>query len=158
MHTEYVETLKSTQGSGLEMKGLIGQLSIPTAFAAILVMSGAGLSQTAPVAIASGAQPITLSGMSGGAKKDASCAGFIAATPNHVVQVSEDSNLSFQLKGAAGSTLLITGDKGQNFCVQALSDGKVEIPGRWNRGRYSVFVGDRNQASNRYTLMIEPMQ
>ncbi len=138
------------------MKVSLGWLSIPMTFAAFLVISGTALSQS--VAVVSGSQAVTLNGTSGGTKKDASCAGFIATSPNHVVQINDDSNLSFRLQGAASSTLLIMGDKGQNFCVQALANGKIEIPGRWNRGKYSVFVGDRNQGSNPYTLLIEPMQ
>jgi hypothetical protein len=139
------------------MKVSVGWLlSIPMTVATLLVMSGAALSQS--VEIAAGSQTVTLNGTSGGTKKDASCAGFVAKTANHIIQVDQDSNLNFRLQGTPGSTLLIVGEKGQNFCVQALSDGKVEIPGRWNRGKYSIFVGDRNQASNPYTLSIEPMQ
>jgi hypothetical protein len=137
------------------MKVSLGWFSIPMTFATFLVMSGAAFSQS--VVIASSSQSITLTGTSGGPKKDASCAGFIAAEPNHVVQIKENSNLSFRLQGAAGSTLLITGDKGQKFCVQALSDGKIEIPGRWNQGNLSVFIGSRNQGGSPYTLSIQPM-
>ena len=137
------------------MKLPLGWLSIPMTVATVMVIPGAALSQS--VAIVSGSQSAKLMGTSGGAKKDASCAGFVSANPNHVVQVNEDSNLNFHLDGAASSTLLITGDKGQSFCVQALANGKIEIPGRWNQGRYSVFVGDRNQSSNPYTLLINPL-
>lgn len=129
---------------------------LPTTIAAVLAMSGMAFSQT--VSIAPNAQPVSLSGISGGAKKDSGCAGFIADRPNHTVQVTADSNLKFTLQGSGEPTLLITGTQGQTFCVQAdrLSKGKVEIPGRWTKGTYSVFVGDRAQGRNPYTLSIAP--
>ncbi|MBW4440582.1 MAG: hypothetical protein KME10_04960 [Plectolyngbya sp. WJT66-NPBG17] len=129
---------------------------LPTTIAAVLAMSGMAFSQT--VSVAPNAQAISLNGTSGGAKKDASCAGFVADRPNHTVQVTADSNLKFTLQGSGEPTLLITGAQGQAFCVQAdrLSNGKVEIPGRWTKGTYSVFVGDRAQGRNPYTLLIAP--
>lgn len=128
----------------------------PTAIAAVLAISGMAASQT--VAVSPNTQPITLNGTSGGAKKDSGCAGFIADRPNHTVQVTADSNLKFTLQGSGEPTLLITGAQGQTFCVQAdrLSNGKVEIPGRWTKGTYLVFVGDRARGQNPYTLSISP--
>lgn len=130
---------------------------LPTTIAAVLAISGMAASQT--ISVSPNTQPITLNGTSGGAKKDSSCAGFIADRPNHTVQVTADSNLKFTLQGSGEPTLLIMGAQGQAFCVRAdrLSDGKVEIPGRWTTGIYSVFVGDRAQGrSNPYTLSIAP--
>lgn len=128
----------------------------PTTIAAVLAISGIASSQT--VAVSPNTQPITLNGTSGGTKKDSSCAGFIADRPNHTVQVTADSNLQFTLQGSGAPTLLITGAQGQTFCVQAdrLSNGKIEIPGRWTKGTYSVFVGDRARGQNPYTLSIAP--
>ncbi|MER3432622.1 MAG: hypothetical protein C4288_04130 [Leptolyngbya sp. ERB_1_1] len=129
---------------------------LPTAIAAVLAVSEMAFSQI--VSIAPNAQPISLSGTSGGTKKDPGCAGYISDRPNHTVQVTTDSNLKFTLQGSGEPTLLITGAQGQTFCVQAdrLSKGKVEIPGRWTKGSYSVFVGDRAQGRNPYTLSIVP--
>jgi hypothetical protein len=129
----------------------------PTAIAAVLAVSGLASSQQT-VSIASSSQPLALNGISGGDKKDSGCAGFIGDRPNHTVQVTADSNLKFTLQGSSDSTLLITGAEGQNFCVQAdrLSNGKVEIPGRWTKGSYSVFVGDRKGGRNPYTLSVVP--
>ncbi|MBD1822017.1 hypothetical protein H6F51_05835 [Cyanobacteria bacterium FACHB-DQ100] len=128
----------------------------PTAIAAVLAISGMAAGQM--VSVSPNTQPITLNGTSGGTKKDSSCAGFTSDQPNHTVQVTADSNLRFTLQGSGQPTLLITGAQGQAFCVQAdrLSNGKVEIPGRWTRGTYSVFVGDRAQSQNPYTLSIAP--
>ncbi|MCU0552081.1 MAG: hypothetical protein MUC48_22320 [Leptolyngbya sp. Prado105] len=127
----------------------------PTTIAAVFAMAGLAASQQI-VSVAPNAQPITLNGTSGGDKKDSSCAGFISDRPNHTIQVAADSNLKFTLQGSGEPTLLITGAQGQSFCVQAdrLSEGKVEIPGRWTRGSYSVFIGDKGRARNPYTLSI----
>jgi hypothetical protein len=129
---------------------------LPTTIAAVVAMSGIAFGQT--VSISPNAQPITLNGTSGGTNKDPGCAGFIADRPNQTVQVTADSNLRFTLQSSGQPTLLITGAQGQQFCVQAdkLSNGKVEIPGRWTKGTYSVFVGDRAQGKNPYTLTIAP--
>jgi hypothetical protein len=128
----------------------------PTAIAAVIATTGLAMSQ--PVALSSNSPTVNLSGVSGGDKKDGGCAGFIAKTPNHSLQVTEDSNLRFTLQGAGQPTLLIVGSQGQTVCVQAdsLAKGKIEIPGRWTKGNYSIFVGDRTTARSPYTLSIQP--
>ncbi|MDX2239128.1 MAG: hypothetical protein NW224_00415 [Leptolyngbyaceae cyanobacterium bins.302] len=135
------------------------QLSvIPIATAIATAAISPALSQ--PITVSPTSQPIQVSGMSGGSQKDKSCAGFIAASPNHTVQVTEDADLRFVLQGSGQPALLIRSSTGQNFCVPAdsYSQGKVEIPGRWRRGTYSVFVGDRANESHSYTLLISRNQ
>lgn len=129
---------------------------VPTAMATVLAMAGLATSQT--ISIAPDSPTVTLNGTSGGSKKDTSCAGFISKVANHTIQVTADSNLRFSLKGTGEPTLLITGSQGQSFCVQAdsLSGGKIEVPGRWTKGNYSIFVGDRAQGQNPYVLSISP--
>lgn len=132
---------------------------VPTAIA--LLVSLAGYAQAQAVLIAANSPTVTLRGVSGGPKKSSGCAGFVANTPNHVVQVTEDSNLRFSLQAAGEPTLMISGPSGQTFCVQAdsLSGGRIDIPGRWNQGNYTVFVGDRNKGQQSpYTLSISPGQ
>lgn len=127
---------------------------VPTTIAAVLALSGIASSQV--VAIAPNSPEVTLNGNSGGVKKDSGCAGFVAETPNHTIKVTAASNLRFSLQGTGQPTLLIMGAKGQTVCVQAdsMSNGKIEIPGRWSEGDYLVYVGDRAQVSNPYTLSI----
>ena len=129
---------------------------VPTAIAAVLTLAGVASSQM--VAVSPNSSKVTLDGTSGGSKKDPGCAGFIADVPNHTIQVTADSNLLFSLQGAGQPTLLITGAQGQTVCVQAdsLSGGKIEVPGRWSKGNYSVYVGDRAQGRNPYKLSIIP--
>lgn len=138
------------------MKASFRWSMLPTTIAAVFAMAGMAASQT----IAPNSQPVNLEGTSGGSKKDSGCAGFISNTPNHTLQVTADSNLRFTLQGSGEPTLLITGTQGQNFCVQAdrLSNGKIEIPGRWTKGSYSIFVGDRAGGRNPYKLSIEPQR
>ncbi len=129
--------------------------TVPTTIAAVFAMAGLAMSQT--VALSPTSQEVSLKGTSGGAKKDAGC-GYIAAAPNHTLQVTADSNVRFKLQGGGQPTLLITGAQGQNICVQAdsLSKGKIEIPGRLTKGTYSIFVGDRGQSQSAYDLSITP--
>lgn len=128
--------------------------AIPIALVLAIATIKPALSQ--PITVSSTSQPIQLSGNSGGNQKDSSCAGFIAPSPNHVIQVVEDADLRFVLQGAGQMALLIRSSTGQSFCVPAdsYSQGKVVIPGRWHKGTYSVFVGDRANESHSYTLQI----
>jgi hypothetical protein len=139
------------------MKTLIRWLAIPTTLAIALGTIDSVLSQT--IAISPTSQTIQLSGTSGGDKKDKSCAGYIGSAPNHVIQVTEDSNLTFTLKASGGQpALLIRSAAGKDFCVPAdsYSGGKVDIPGRWGKGNYSIFIGDRANGKHPYTLSISP--
>lgn len=128
--------------------------AVPIAIAITVANISPALSQM--ITISSNSQPIQVTGTSGGSQKDNSCAGFVAPAPNHVVQVTEDTDLRFVLQGSGQPALLIRSANGQSFCVPAdsYSQGKVEIPGRWRKGTYSVFVGDRANESHAYTLLI----
>jgi hypothetical protein len=130
---------------------------IPMALAIALGNVKAAISQT--IKISSNSQPVQVSGQSGGDQLN-KCAGYISPTPNHVIQVTEDANLRFVLQGGGQPALLIRGTNGQSFCVPAdsYSDGKIEIPGRWPKGIYSVYVGDRANGHHAYTLGISLTQ
>lgn len=137
------------------MKNFKRWLGIPIAVAIALGTASTALSQV--VAITSNSQTIQLSGLSGGSKQDSKgCAGSIGSAPNHVVQVVEDANLQFMLQASGEPALLIRSSSGQDFCVPAdsYSNGKITIPGRWNKGTYSVYVGDRAKGKHPYTLSI----
>jgi hypothetical protein len=143
--------------------------SLPAAFATLLGAAGIATAQSSPqlspsvksptiVSFSSPAQTLTLTGASGINLRENGCAGLVGAIPNHMMQINADSNLRFSLQGVVGSTLLILGDQGQKFCVQAdqLSNGKIEIPGRWGRGSYRIFVGSHSQRQVEYTLTVSP--
>ncbi len=129
--------------------------AIPAALVIALGGATAAISQT--IAIAAGASVVELSGTSGGSRTDGSCAGNIAPAANHTINITQDMNLRFTLKASGGQpALLIRSASGQDFCVPAdsYSGGQVVIPGRWARGNYSIFVGDRANGRHAYTLSI----
>jgi hypothetical protein len=136
------------------MKSLVF-LAVPTALAIAFGSVNPAISQS--VAIAPGGATVELAGKSGGSLADGSCAGNISNTPNHTITVPKDMNLRFTLQAQGGQpALLIRSASGQNFCVPAdsYSNGRVVIPGRWEQGLYSIFVGDRANGSHSYTLSI----
>ncbi len=127
-------------------------LAIPTGLAIALT--------SATVAFANPIQtplpnPISVTGQSGGTQSS-SC-GYIASTPNQVVRVTEAfTSLRFKVESGGQPTLMITNSAGRSQCVMAdsFSGGTIEIPGIWDQGPYSVFVGDRGGNSHTYTLTI----
>ncbi|HEY9909852.1 MAG TPA: hypothetical protein V6D18_19850 [Thermosynechococcaceae cyanobacterium] len=136
------------------MKTQTRWLAIPTALA--IALGTASTAFSAPVLISSSSADVQLNGTSGGPQKDGACAGFVSASPNHVVQVTDEANLNFTLRSTGQPALLIRSASGQSFCVPAdsLSNGTVVIPGLWTKGTYSVFVGDRANGQHPYTLSI----
>lgn len=99
--------------------------------------------------------PVVLQGTSGGGQE--SDCGFISNQPSQTVRVTEAfTSLVFTLEGQGQPTLLITGPNGFNQCVMAneLSGGVIEVPGVWEEGSYSLFVGDRAGQEHRYKLTI----
>ncbi len=130
-------------------------LAAPMTWAIALGTAGIVLAQNV-VAITSTSLPLELRGTSGGSQKASRCAGQISPTPNHVVQVAEDTNLRITLQAGGQPSLLIRNPSGQEFCVPAdsYSGGKIDIPGRWTRGVYSIYVGDRSNGQYPYTLSI----
>ncbi|MBM0740605.1 hypothetical protein JOY44_03060 [Phormidium sp. CLA17] len=137
------------------MKGLKRYLMMPMGIA-LALLGSAETAFSESITVTPNSPSIQMNGTSGGNQKDGGCAGFIAAVPNHVVQVTEDTDLRFILQGNGEPALLIRSSSGQNFCVPAdsYSNGKVEIPGRWRRGTYSVYVGDRANGQHSYTLQV----
>jgi hypothetical protein len=134
------------------MKLLMKALVVPAALLATLT--------AATVAQADVQTPIpsgqAVSQGSSGGSQSSQC-GFIASAPNEVVRVTGgNASLRFTLQSEGQPTLLIQGPGGRNQCVMAdsYSGGNIEVPGVWEEGTYSVFVGDRTQASHPYTLTI----
>jgi len=99
---------------------------------------------------------VVVQGTSGGSQSS-SC-GFISGSPSQVVRVTEPfAALRFRVEGGDSTTLLIQGPDGRNQCVMAdsLAGGVIEVTGVWDQGRYTLFVGEQNQArTNPYTLSV----
>ena len=126
---------------------------VPTVLATFLTLAGKASSQTIQTPLQS---PVQVSGVSGGSQSS-SC-GFIANTPNHVLQVTEQfAPLDIQVTSTGDFTLFISGPDGFSECVMAhnFDQGAINAPGLLNRGDYSIFIGDRNGQSNPYRLSIQ---
>lgn len=137
------------------MKTLESLLVVPGALA--MLLTGAGVVRSQPVQIAPGFKPdpIVLSGTAGGSPTGKGC-GNIGATPNHIVKLGENFNyLRFSVQSDGQPILLIKAPNG-NSCVQAdrFSQGKVEAPGYWEKGTYSIYVSDRAEGQHNYKLSI----
>ncbi len=126
-----------------------------------LVMATATVLAFSPVATSQMTQtpiqpnPLIVSGLSGGVRPT-SC-GFIPDNPTQVVRVTKPmANLNFQVTGSGEPTLFISGPNGQSFCIPADSGsgGRIEVPGLWEQGNYSLFVGNRQTGNFPFTLSI----
>jgi hypothetical protein len=124
-------------------------LIIPTALAATFAIASSAHSSPIQTPLSS---PVTVTGSSGGSQS--SQCGFISGTPSQVIIVSQPTPLRLSLQGQGQPTLWIKGPV--NRCVMAddLAGGKIEVPGVWEQGTYSVFVGDRSQNGHPYRLSI----
>lgn len=99
--------------------------------------------------------PLSLQGQSGGPVDSKGC-GFIAATPNHAINVTDRLDyLRLNVQANGEPTLLVDGPGGK-FCVLAdqVSGANPEISGVWMPGRYSIYVGDRTGSQHQYTINI----
>lgn len=131
---------------------------VPSVFAlaTILLVINPNSASAEVVEINSKSQPdpLTLSGKSGGT--NASNCGKIAATPNHVLDVKESlPYLRLAVESGGQPTLLIDGPGGR-FCVlpDSYSGGKPEMSGYWQKGNYSLYVGQLSEQEHTYTLSI----
>lgn len=127
---------------------------IPAIAATLLTTLGATRSVAEQVTLAPHFQPITLRGMSGGV--NSSNCGKIAASPNVILQVTDNiSSMRVRVQSSGQPTLLIDGPKGR-ACIPADStgSGSIEIPGFWEKGLYTLYIGDRAGESHDYTFSV----
>lgn len=137
------------------MKTFKHWIVVPATLAMILSSAGVGYAQTAQITPGFKPDPLVLTGTSGGTKASKNC-GMIGATPNHVVNLNTNFNyLRFSVQSAGQPTLLIEGPNGKS-CVPAdsFSGGTIQTPGYWEKGPYSIYVGDRAGGQHPYTLSI----
>ncbi|NEU76097.1 hypothetical protein PI95_026990 [Hassallia byssoidea VB512170] len=127
---------------------------VPAVLAMSLVFTNVTLAEAPLVVIKPNSQPepLIVNGKSGGEKK--SNCGNIAAAPNQVIQITDPlPYLRLTVESAGKPTLLIDGPGGR-FCVLAdsYSGGKPEISGYWQKGNYSIYVGELSQRQYNYSL------
>jgi hypothetical protein len=131
------------------MKKHFDWMIIPTAMAMTLAIASAVYSNPVQTPLSA---PITVSGNSGGSQ--ASQCGFIPTEPSQVIVVDQPSPLRIKLQGQGQPTLWITGPSNRCVMADSAAGGTIEVPGVWEQGTYSVFVGDMAQGSHPYTLSI----
>jgi hypothetical protein len=120
---------------------------IPAALvAALAIATSASADVQTPISA-----PVTVRGSSGGSQS--SNCGNIPNSPNEVVQVtSSAANIRVRVEGQGQPTLLI---RGLNNPICLLADnGNIEFTGRLEPGTYSIFVGNRAEAGQSFTLSI----
>lgn len=125
---------------------------VPITLATVLSVAGVANAGTSETPLQS---PVVVNGTSGGPQS--SQCGYIAGSPNQVVRVTQPlTPIRFRVQGAGEPTLLINGPNGRSQCVLAdsYSGGTIEVPGVWEPGTYSVYIGDRARGSHPFTLSI----
>jgi hypothetical protein len=131
------------------MRRVNNWMLLPTAIAATLAMAAIAAAEVqTPLAAA-----VTVSGNSG--QVQSQC-GFIANAPAQVVVVNQPTPLRFKVEGQGQPTLWIRGPVDRCVMADGFSGGKIEVPGIWESGTYSVYVGNQAQAGQPYTLSIIP--
>lgn len=134
------------------MSNLLQKILVPTTLAATLMGFG-GLPSVANTIAIAPSQSQQVTGQSGGTQATPDC-GAIAATPNHVITVTEQINsmrLRVEATGGQPTLLVIGPSTNERMCAS----GKPEMPGLWLPGEYRVFVGDRAGESHNYTLYFD---
>lgn len=99
-----------------------------------------------------------IEGQSGGIVDSKGC-GFIASSPNHVMNLTKRVDyMRLTVKASGGQpTLLVVGpNSGDSFCVlgDEISGLKPEISGVWEAGVYEIYVGDRQKQNYQFILDI----
>lgn len=99
---------------------------------------------------------LSLSGTSGGPVNSQDC-GFIAQTPNHIIEITEDLPYWRVMVTTSGSpTLLIDGPSGR-YCMLpegSANSGILQYSGYGTQGNYNIYIGDRQQNQQPYRLSI----
>jgi hypothetical protein len=136
------------------MKTLKLFMVVPAVLAMSLIFSNVTLA-IAPLLVIkpnSEPEPLIVNGKSGGENK--SNCGNIAGAPNQVIQITDPlPYLRLTVESPGKPTLLIDGPGGR-FCVLAdsYSGGKPEISGYWEKGKYSIYVGELSKRQYNYSL------
>ncbi len=127
---------------------------VPAVLAMSLVFTNVSFAEKPLLVIKpnSESEPLIVNGKSGGENK--SNCGNIAAEPNQLIQITDSlPYLRLTVESPGKPTLLIDGPGGR-FCVLAdsYSGGKPEISGYWEKGNYSIYVGELSQRQYNYSL------
>lgn len=92
-----------------------------------------------------GVAAATLPGQAGGTRPagavDPLCKGFIAQTPDHVIELTAAMELTFRVRSDGDTTLAIQGPAGGTWCADDEDGLNPVVRDAFTAGRYSVYVG-----------------
>jgi hypothetical protein len=129
---------------------------VPLGFTISLILTQVSLAETPPLQINSSLNPdpLIVKGESGGSVK--SKCGNISSQPSQVIQMTESLPYLRLTVAAEGIPTLLVDGPGGRFCVlpDIYTDGKAELSGYWQSGRYSIHVGELSNNKYNYTLSI----
>lgn len=135
------------------MKTLKKRMVVPAALVMLLTNIGTAYAQTRQITPGFQPDPLEFNGTSQASQASISC-GMMPAAPNYVVNLTNNFNyLRFTVQSPGQPTLLIKGPNGSS-CVQAVPRGNIEVPGYWEKGTYSIYIGDRVAGQHSYTFGI----
>ncbi|MFT6398644.1 MAG: hypothetical protein ACJAYU_003406 [Bradymonadia bacterium] len=101
-----------------------------------------------------------LTGQAGGSRaaSDLSpgCSGWIAQVPDHILDLTDQTDLMFRVRSATDTTLFIEGPRGLKSCADDEDGLNPVIRGTMLPGRYRIYVGTYEELENtgEYTLGI----
>ncbi|MDJ0636000.1 MAG: hypothetical protein QNJ34_22635 [Xenococcaceae cyanobacterium MO_188.B29] len=100
----------------------------------------------------------SIQGRTGGPIDSKGC-GYIASSPNHVINLPKRVDYMRLTVQASGGqpTLLVKGPSSKDsFCVlgDAASGFKPEMSGVWEPGKYQIYIGDLTGKNHQFTLNI----
>ncbi|MBW4468646.1 MAG: hypothetical protein KME07_24745 [Pegethrix bostrychoides GSE-TBD4-15B] len=123
----------------------------------VMLTAAAASVTTATLATAQVQTPLSSTvSMSGNSGQVQSQCGFIADAPAQVVVVTQATPLRFKVQSQGQPTLWIKGPVDRCVMADGFSGGSIEVPGVWEQGTYSVYVGNQAQTAQPYTLSIIP--
>jgi hypothetical protein len=135
------------------MKTLQKWMVVPATLVMLLTSIGTAYAQTRQITPGFQPDPLELQGTAEASQASIGC-GMIGSAPNYVVNLTNNFNyLRFTVQSAGQPTLLIKGPNGSS-CVQAVPGGNIEVPGFWEKGTYSIYIGDRVAGQHPYTFGI----
>ena len=101
-----------------------------------------------------------LTGEAGGSRSAADvhpgCTGWVAQVPDHVIDISAQTELMFRIRSATDTTMLLIGPHDDTICADDDDGLNPVIRGTMLPGRYRVFVGtyEQLQTTAEYTLSV----
>lgn len=137
------------------MKKIRPWIFFTTVAAMMFVTTAQGNSKVVPVVPNFQPDPLELTrGTSAGANGN-NCAN-LASDPNIVVEIAQDiSSMRFLVQSSGQPILKIDGPNSiPCLMADSFSGGKIEVPGYWPQGTYSIYIGDRASGPQDYTLSI----